>query len=553
MKKLILLLAVMTTCAFGQGVRFDGNNTTSAKNVPPGAQANVMTLPFSKVTVCSYPAVPVGGSVCTNTAPIFTDQALTLPITQPFVSDSQGRFGFWIAPGLYSYSIQTAGGAFVGTFALSFNAQVGPQGPGGIGCGAANCVVSSPAVTQTIVQPINTNLNVLTSGTGQLLVNGTPPVYALPIGSQALTQPVNTNFTFNTSGTGSSIFNGNMQLNFNKISNDLNYFNYLFSSNTFQAPTAVTNRTYANPEWYIAVTDNSPFTFNPSAQADGTLTPILHIESFNRSPNDATPIYANHLCSGTVSGNPPNNIGCIGITVAAQNTAGSFAFPEAINAIMQINSTNPTVQAQGIELNAFNNSGGDSRLLDTNAFNRGPYFGIASTAGGVNKMVAAFHAGDQAGSSGWQYGVLIDKATDADFMAGLPGGGNGSQDAFRSSALALATAGSNSSSMPIDFRTNHWTGSVSAPFQTDIRAINLTNATNPIHCLNVSFTTPGSIANICNDGSISVSGISWRAIFVGAATPTSPCNVGDFATNATATSVSNLLWVCFPANVWNPK
>lgn len=174
MKKLALLMAVMTSCAFGQGVFFNGNNTTSAKNVPPGAQAPVLTLPSSKVTVCGYPAIPEDNSAtCTNTVQIFSDQILQHAITQPLTSDSQGRFGFWISPGTYSYSITTAGGSFVGTFPLSLTA--GPQGvpgPAGVGCVPGNCVVTSPAGSQTVTQPVNTNFNVVTSGSGNLQHNG---------------------------------------------------------------------------------------------------------------------------------------------------------------------------------------------------------------------------------------------------------------------------------------------------------------------------------------------------------------------------------------------
>jgi lysophospholipase L1-like esterase len=131
LKKIFLLLSLVTATAFGQGVRFDSNVTTSASNVPAGAQAPVYTLPNAKITVCGYPATPATVSPCTNQVPIYTDQALTQVITQPLQADSQGRFGFWISPSLASYSVQTAGGAYVGTFALSLNSPPGPVGPPG--------------------------------------------------------------------------------------------------------------------------------------------------------------------------------------------------------------------------------------------------------------------------------------------------------------------------------------------------------------------------------------------------------------------------------------
>lgn len=203
MKARWLLIAVMTSCAFGQqfGIRYDGNNTTAAKNVPPGAQAAVYTLPFSKVTVCSYPATPAG-SVCTNTVPIYSDQELSSGnlIPQPLVADSEGRFGFWIATGTYSYSVQTSGGTYVGTFPLTLTSPQGPQGPAGAGCGAgpSQCIIGSPTTTQTITQPANTDFNVITSGTGAFQHNGNPLIDSVPSGNQTITQPPGTTLTVNS-------------------------------------------------------------------------------------------------------------------------------------------------------------------------------------------------------------------------------------------------------------------------------------------------------------------------------------------------------------------
>jgi hypothetical protein len=141
MKKLLLLLA-LTCSALGQGVRYDGNVTVSATNVPAGAQAPVFTLPYAVATACSFPAV---GSPCTNTVPIYSDVAPTQALDNPLTADSQGRFGFWIAPGIYSYSVQKSSGVVVGTYTLSLNT---------IGINA------SPGAGQTIAQPSGTALGV---------------------------------------------------------------------------------------------------------------------------------------------------------------------------------------------------------------------------------------------------------------------------------------------------------------------------------------------------------------------------------------------------------
>lgn len=410
-------------------------------------------------------------------------------------------------------------------------------------------LIASPSVTQTVTQPVNTNFNVVTSGTGALESNGNPVVVSGPVSNQVITQPINTNLTINTSGTGSTVFNGNALFNHNKIQDDFNYFNYRFSSNDYQSPSvAATGRTWSNPEFYYSVNDNSAASTNPNPQGDLRMTPIIHIESFNNSPNDSSPIYLNHRCTYAVAPEATNG-GCVGLMVAAQNTATSEnGIMEAVNAITQIASTDPLVQAQSIESNMFNNSGVDSLLQPNTTFTRGPYFGISSTAGGNNQMVAGFHTTDQGHGSGWQYGLWVERASGADVLVGLPSGNGGTEDGIQLSPVNSATASTNFPSMPIGLRTSQWDGTNPSPFATQIRALPLTSGVTPVTCMNVSFTIPGSVANICSDGSIQVRGISWRT-FGGA--PSGNCTAGDFASNGHPASVNEVLYVCFPANTWN--
>lgn len=156
--RLLFPLFLLPSVVFSQaGVRYDSNLTTAAKNVPAGAQAPVMTLPGAKVTICGYPNT---GDPCTNQATVYSDAALTQVITQPITADQQGRYGFWAAPELYTYSVSTAGGVPVGTFPLSLNSPPGPQGAGGIGCGTGNCIVAAPSASQIISQPAGTSATV---------------------------------------------------------------------------------------------------------------------------------------------------------------------------------------------------------------------------------------------------------------------------------------------------------------------------------------------------------------------------------------------------------
>lgn len=140
MKKLLPLCALITGMAYGQASFYANNVTVSASNVPPGAQAAVLTLPFAIVTVCAYPN---SGSPCTNTVPIYADQALTTPLTQPITADAQGRFQFWAPGGLYSATYQKPSGTVVGQYPFAIQAVF-------------NGVNLNPPASQQVNQPAGT-------------------------------------------------------------------------------------------------------------------------------------------------------------------------------------------------------------------------------------------------------------------------------------------------------------------------------------------------------------------------------------------------------------
>jgi hypothetical protein len=142
MRRILMCLLLMAPwLAFGQsGVWVSSAVLTSSTAVPQGAQAPVFTYPYSVVTVCGYPASSTTAT-CTNTVPIFSDQAMLLPITQPLTADIYGRFGFFIGTGTYSYCVSspiTTGSSFLGCYTISvggggvsggitsINAQTGP-------------------------------------------------------------------------------------------------------------------------------------------------------------------------------------------------------------------------------------------------------------------------------------------------------------------------------------------------------------------------------------------------------------------------------------------
>jgi hypothetical protein len=81
-----------------------------------------------------------------------------------------------------------------------------------------------------------------------------------------------------------------------------------------------------------------------------------------------------------------------------------------------------------------------------------------------------------------------------------------------------------------------------------MKSILLISAANPTTCRNVAFTYPGITANICSDGSVQIRGTSWR-IFNGS--PSGTCDSWDFGTNASQADKNSVLYVCYPANMWN--
>jgi hypothetical protein len=261
-------------------------------------------------------------------------------------------------------------------------------------------------------------------------------------------------------------------------------------------------RTFLNPEFYANVTDTSPFAFNGGAQADTRLTPFIHLELNDNAPNDAAPIYAAHNCNYTL-GAPLTNGGCVAMVPIVTSTAGDkHAGIEAINAIVQIGTTDPIAQAQGIELNQFNNSGSNSRLQDNFTFTRGPYFGISATAGGANTMVAGFNVQDQAALfgnplTGWQYGLLVERAIDAGvYIFGSPVG-------LKQAATGFADATHNFGSIPIELDGSFYNGTLQEPIATTISATTPAG-TSGNACLDVGFSFVPHEFTTCADGTTNV-------------------------------------------------
>src|SRR5476651_2377797 len=109
MKKLIAIVILLSGAAFSQGVRYD---------LPPILSARGTPIPNVIVTVCTAAAT---GVPCSPAATTYTDGTLgtacsagtqvTLTGTNTCqgTSDALGNAGFWLSPGVYTYTLSGPG------------------------------------------------------------------------------------------------------------------------------------------------------------------------------------------------------------------------------------------------------------------------------------------------------------------------------------------------------------------------------------------------------------------------------------------------------------
>jgi hypothetical protein len=95
---LVLILLCATPGLRAQGVRYD-NIVLGPRGGPVGA---------ASIAVCAAGA-STSTTPCSPLATIYSDEALTQPLANPFQADSLGNYGFWAAPGHYVVQIYGAG------------------------------------------------------------------------------------------------------------------------------------------------------------------------------------------------------------------------------------------------------------------------------------------------------------------------------------------------------------------------------------------------------------------------------------------------------------
>jgi hypothetical protein len=180
------------------GIRYDSNVITSAKNVPIGVDAPVYTVPYGSVAVYVYGTPPE------TLASLFADQNLTQAIANPLQTDSEGRFGFWVTAGVYTYTVTSATGVELGSYAVTLTSPVGPPGTIQVGevTGGPSAVVTNVGTGTAAILDFTlpqgpqgvTGATGAIGATGPPGTNGTNGVASLPqLAALRTKQPVGPN------------------------------------------------------------------------------------------------------------------------------------------------------------------------------------------------------------------------------------------------------------------------------------------------------------------------------------------------------------------------
>jgi hypothetical protein len=149
MKNLLFLLLLCALPAFGQGTRVDVKTQYSVGDV-------VNVIPNAPVSVCTSAAT---GIPCSPTTTVYSDVALTSPITQPFSSDAQGNIGFYVRTGeIYQYTINPNPSVPLGAGPFTITPACNPAGT----CTFANAGIFTSTQMNEYLQAILNSCSVLT-------------------------------------------------------------------------------------------------------------------------------------------------------------------------------------------------------------------------------------------------------------------------------------------------------------------------------------------------------------------------------------------------------
>lgn len=149
MKKLLLFLAVLfPSVLFAQGSQFQSILLGSTGRPLAGAQ----------ITVCAYGST---GIPCQSPINLFSDPALSVPMTNPTKSDSLGNWGFWALPNNYVYTVTGAGVVSSGPFIISVPCNLN-----------SSCSGTTSTFAGLPVSPVTNALAIVTDGNGNNCLGG---------------------------------------------------------------------------------------------------------------------------------------------------------------------------------------------------------------------------------------------------------------------------------------------------------------------------------------------------------------------------------------------
>lgn len=126
MRRLALLIALLPVTAAAQGTLYQSIAQT-VSSVPGSAQGVTQVLvpiPNAIVKVCT--GTYAGVACNTQTALVYSDEAMTHQLTPYVTADAYGNFYFWAAPGTYYYTVTgtVSGSTVTGTYQAQLPANI---------------------------------------------------------------------------------------------------------------------------------------------------------------------------------------------------------------------------------------------------------------------------------------------------------------------------------------------------------------------------------------------------------------------------------------------
>lgn len=534
MTKLLTIFSLffLCICAGAQSTVVSGTLVDPQGNTWSSA---TVTAVFTQAPNVPGPYIWDGGTFNAIPASVTSDSggnfSITLPTNVSHINPSGSTWLFSICP---NASLQCA----VVNVALSgstFNIlptinganawPVGPVVPTSVAKVYNTNQTATPPQAQggLVYNTTNQTMNIYTiTGWQPFATVGGLPVVTNPIGTQTITQPLNSNFNIQTSGTGALQHNGvpvldnSTGVQYNPTSNQT-ITNPSATTLKVTVAGVATGMTANTPLLSTVLVDNSALSTDGSMQGDTHLTPYYRADIQANGPNDLAAYY-NFNCNYT-GGGPTGN--CIPAFFIVGNTAADkHTGIWGGNTIVAEHANTPSF---GWEVNTFNFNS-DGHILPNGTYSSGPFFGYAATAtsgtGFFTQQAAFLASNNSVGGSGggWDYGLYVTNANQAAVLCGQPSNGAATKYCFESSSTGLATSVNNFPSVPSIEFISTWTGTISGIHSVTSQVVP-DAGTNPGFCKNLTFDTFLGF-QMCSDGGFISNGPSFIHSSSGAQTLT---------------------------------